>query len=889
MIHRDIKPANFLLGKDEQVLLSDFGIAVTAHTTYSTYSMPLQDISGTPAYMAPEQFDGKSRRASDQYALGVIVYEWLCGERPFSGPSFALYALQHKTVPPTSLMKMGATIPPSIEQVVLKALEKDPKERFARVQDFADALEQAYHTYVEEITAWLNRSEYTVEMLRSEDVQYALLHRSSAHPEWWKQEGQARINALHQKGEKEADRMVTTVLTALAEKAKSQVVTAVNQENETVFETMLSVMTSCATPSSQYPAVWTSLLHELTSGKAHAFIVKHETVYAELLRQWSSMSPAVDTTLIRPWLPLSWLEFGTLFSLHLPDEWIYIALTPLLDTPIPSEALERIEQSETGLVEGFFRYLLVPQRQSTAMRWFVRLVESGYRGRMSLLHLLLTADLKEQVMQQVMEWVFASPHFTEGERAEILETYGKQFLSYLERSPILLGHIREYLQTFDISGLETSSPTKAFLRSLRDFAQRLPPDIQLTVSSWCEVIDFIDQPITERARLKGLATTISSLPAETYPRLIHMLARTFVSCLEDEFDLINIVDAMSPVLKAETLNLPRNMADIVGKAEKQQHTEMRLIPYIRFALEIEKVYDPLPADQERFVHVFLDSLLQSANDNTFRNLHKLITTQNWPQKAFARWNEYASRRISKLGLQPATSTGSSLRERNHPLSRKRVVLLIALAILIVVGSFGAFYATRRTSPNPYPPYPPYTGTLALDDSLSGNSLTWSQSSDSSGSCASMGDAYHVISVSTAITHSCTNGVSFSNFVYQVQMRIARGNSGGIVFRGTYDSTRTIFYYFRIGQDGSYDLDLVDNNSLQPLKSGSSPTLINTGLNQPNLLAVVAKGRSFDLYVNLHHIDSVSDSTLTSGEIGVAASDTSDPTEVLYNNAEVWAL
>jgi len=217
------------------------------------------------------------------------------------------------------------------------------------------------------------------------------------------------------------------------------------------------------------------------------------------------------------------------------------------------------------------------------------------------------------------------------------------------------------------------------------------------------------------------------------------------------------------------------------------------------------------------------------------------------------------------------------------------VLLIALAILIVVGSFGAFYATRRTSPNPYPPYPPYTGTLALDDSLSGNSLTWSQSSDSSGSCASMGDAYHVISVSTAITHSCTNGVSFSNFVYQVQMRIARGNSGGIVFRGTYDSTRTIFYYFRIGQDGSYDLDLVDNNSLQPLKSGSSPTLINTGLNQPNLLAVVAKGRSFDLYVNLHHIDSVSDSTLTSGQIGVAASNTSDPTEVLYNNAEVWAL
>ena len=66
-------------------------------------------------------------------------------------------------------------------------------------------------------------------------------------------------------------------------------------------------------------------------------------------------------------------------------------------------------------------------------------------------------------------------------------------------------------------------------------------------------------------------------------------------------------------------------------------------------------------------------------------------------------------------------------------------------------------------------------------------------------------------------------------------------------------------------------------------------MINTGLNQSNLIAAVASGSTIDLYVNLHHIDSVSDSTYTSGQIGVVAFSTGDPTEVAFNNAKVWGL
>jgi serine/threonine protein kinase len=101
LIHRDIKPENMLLDQRNTIVLSDFGIALMAQ---SSRYQNTQEVAGTAAYMAPEQFQGKPRRASDQYALGVVVYEWLSGERPFHG-SFTEIASQHLFVPPPSLQK----------------------------------------------------------------------------------------------------------------------------------------------------------------------------------------------------------------------------------------------------------------------------------------------------------------------------------------------------------------------------------------------------------------------------------------------------------------------------------------------------------------------------------------------------------------------------------------------------------------------------------------------------------------------------------------------------------------------------------------------------------------------------------------------------------------
>ena len=138
VIHRDIKPENMLLDKNRQIQLSDFGLAVIAQNI----DVAPRSSAGTTAYMAPEQLLGQPCRASDQYALAIVVYEWLCGSVPFSGSEREV-TIQHLYSLPPSLQSRMPDIATAIEQAIMKALAKDPQARFASVQEFALALEQA--------------------------------------------------------------------------------------------------------------------------------------------------------------------------------------------------------------------------------------------------------------------------------------------------------------------------------------------------------------------------------------------------------------------------------------------------------------------------------------------------------------------------------------------------------------------------------------------------------------------------------------------------------------------------------------------------------------------------------------------------------------------------
>src|SRR5260370_31644461 len=126
LIHQDIKPGNMLLGSNDELLLSDFGIAIVAHRT-STQSMT--DAAGTARYMAPEQFKGKPRPASDQYALAIVIYEWICGSAPFNGDIAELIYLHTQAAPPPRHTKRPNISPP-VEQVTFKPLTNAPPHHF---------------------------------------------------------------------------------------------------------------------------------------------------------------------------------------------------------------------------------------------------------------------------------------------------------------------------------------------------------------------------------------------------------------------------------------------------------------------------------------------------------------------------------------------------------------------------------------------------------------------------------------------------------------------------------------------------------------------------------------------------------------------------------------
>lgn len=142
LVHRDVKPHNLLLGPEHEIMLSDFGTTITSHSL-SPIIASLREFEGTTPYAAPEQLQGKPCRGSDQYSLGIMVYEWLSGEWPFNG-SFYEITHQHLFVAPPAFKESGLYCPENIEKVILRTLEKDSAKRFPSVKRFAEELEWAY-------------------------------------------------------------------------------------------------------------------------------------------------------------------------------------------------------------------------------------------------------------------------------------------------------------------------------------------------------------------------------------------------------------------------------------------------------------------------------------------------------------------------------------------------------------------------------------------------------------------------------------------------------------------------------------------------------------------------------------------------------------------------
>jgi len=259
-------------------------------------------------------------------------------------------------------------------------------------------------------------------------------------------------------------------------------------------------------------------------------------------------------------------------------------------------------------------------------------------------------------------------------------------------------------------------------------------------------------------------------------------------------------------------------------------------------------------------------------------------------------------------LAPSSYNQLNVPSQRH--SRGLMVFLNVLVLLVVVGSLGYafFYVTASkqqtsintsgtalthvsatTLVNPYT----HVGTLALNDPLKDNNqnVDWmTGTNQNNATCEFVGGAYQSSQPLDGDFHACLAlATDFGNFVFEVQMTIVSGYSGGIIFRANH--TNSTFYYYRVGQDGSYNLrayvdSLIDHSHL--LVSGSSPS-IYSGYNQANLIAVVANGSSLGLYANHQLIANVNSNEFSDGQIGVVAYNQGGLATVVYSNARVWTL
>ncbi|MEO5670364.1 MAG: serine/threonine-protein kinase, partial [Ramlibacter sp.] len=137
LVHRDIKPANIILQDNGEVKVTDFGTALSSRSDVTQ----LTGLVGSPAYMSPEQVrEQVCTHQSDMFSLGIVVYQLLTGRNPFEGENdfTTLYRISSEMPQAPSLLR--TELPAAIDSAVMKALSKNPTERYAEWNDFADAL-----------------------------------------------------------------------------------------------------------------------------------------------------------------------------------------------------------------------------------------------------------------------------------------------------------------------------------------------------------------------------------------------------------------------------------------------------------------------------------------------------------------------------------------------------------------------------------------------------------------------------------------------------------------------------------------------------------------------------------------------------------------------------
>lgn len=232
-----------------------------------------------------------------------------------------------------------------------------------------------------------------------------------------------------------------------------------------------------------------------------------------------------------------------------------------------------------------------------------------------------------------------------------------------------------------------------------------------------------------------------------------------------------------------------------------------------------------------------------------------------------------------------------------------LILLISLTI-ITAGSFVSYAAiihpmqirsqatavvnniqTAQAQSSPQYLYEQITRKApTFSDLLDGPRFAWQTDAH----CIFKGGAYHIQSTAAVATSPCLEtGHEYSNFLYQIQMTFVHGSMGGIVFRASGSSH---LYAFVVSDNGRYLTYVSIDDRTGLIFNYNRSAAIKPGPNQPNLLAVLVRDSTINLYINKQFVASLNDKTLDSGEIGCAVNDPGQPMgDIAFNNAQVWNI
>jgi eukaryotic-like serine/threonine-protein kinase len=246
--------------------------------------------------------------------------------------------------------------------------------------------------------------------------------------------------------------------------------------------------------------------------------------------------------------------------------------------------------------------------------------------------------------------------------------------------------------------------------------------------------------------------------------------------------------------------------------------------------------------------------------------------------------------VSRLGSQSTSPTTTPTVVPAQVTATAQARTTVTATVALTATAQAQVTATASVIAANPDPYTPGSGKLALIDPLSDTSrgYAWDVSTHTDGTCAFSGGAYHASTPKTHFFYVCTaEATDFSNSAFEVQLKILHGDCGGMIFRA--DSNSGKLYFFEVCQDGRYlfsrYLDYTGNN-VKDLAGGTS-SAITTGLNQANVIAVMAQGSTLSIYVNKQKIASASDSSFNHGQIGLLADSNNQPTEVAFNDVKVW--